>query len=54
MTKDGSFQNCNVNNGNAVCSEILGLNCAGDLKKKHASFILHSIKNMVKGPDLHL
>ena len=50
-----AFQNCNLNNGNVVCSEIVDLNCAGDLKKKACQFYSAFHKtNVVKGPDFHL
>lgn len=43
-----------MNNGNVVCSEILDLNCTGDLKKKACQFYSAFHKtNVVKGPDLH-
>lgn len=50
-----AFQNCNLNNGNVICSETVDLACAGDQKKKACQFYSAFHKtNVVKGPDLHL
>lgn len=50
-----ALQNCNLNNGNVVCSEIVDLNCAGELKMEACHFLsaFHKI-NVAKGPDWHL
>lgn len=41
-----AFQNCNVNNEQEARSEIVDLNCAGDLKNKACQFYSAFHKNM--------